>query len=59
MEFNEARLIILRLRATESEHKLMERLTKLESMNASEFIRQAIRETAKARRIPTMRISRI
>ena len=47
-----ARSLILRLRATETEREFIKRLAKLEGMNASEFVRQAIREAARSRGMP-------
>ena len=48
------RPIIFRVRMSETERILVKRLAELEGMKASEFCRQAIREAAKARGIPSV-----
>jgi hypothetical protein len=51
--------ITLRTRVTEQEHGLLNWLAQRENLNASEFVRLAIHEAAKARGIPAVGVAEL
>jgi len=54
-----ARVIIMQIRLSVDEHDLIFRLASREGMNASEFVRETVREAARLRGIAAVGLSRV